>query len=76
MDDGPFQALTRAVANAGGQSALGRKCGVKQGHVWHWLNRSRRVPAGQVLNVERETGVPRQALRPDLYPPEEGIAAA
>lgn len=28
----------------------------------------RRVPAERVLDVERQTGIPRHRLRPDLYP--------
>jgi len=34
--------------------------------VYKW----RRVPAEQVLHVERITGVSRHELRPDLYPSE------
>lgn len=35
-----------------------------------------RVPAGRVLTIERITGIPRHALRPDLYPaPAEASAA-
>ena len=62
--------LTHAVELVGGQSALARACGKKQGHVWWWLNRSGRVPAESVIAVELATGgrVSRHALRPDLYP--------
>jgi DNA-binding transcriptional regulator YdaS (Cro superfamily) len=62
--------LERAVQIAGGQTALADACGVKQGHVWHWLNRAKRVPAEQVLKIERATAgaVTRHDLRPDLYP--------
>ena len=63
------QALKRAIEKAGGQSALARACGVKQGHVWHWLNKSLRVPAEHVLAVEAATGgsVTRHDLRPDIF---------
>ena len=63
------QALKRAIEKAGGQSALARACGVKQGHVWHWLNKSLRVPAEHVLAVEAATGgsVTRYDLRPDIF---------
>lgn len=64
-------ALAKAVEVAGGQSALAAKLGVKQGHIWYWLNKHPNgVPAEYVLPIERETGVSRHDLRPDIYPPE------
>lgn len=61
--------LERAIAAAGGQSALARAIGVQQAHVWYWLKkRDGKVPAEQVLPIEAVTGVSRHALRPDLYP--------
>lgn len=68
-------ALQRAVAKAGGQSALARMCGVSQPSVWAWLARGKKLPGEYVLLVERETGVSRHELRPDLYPIEERTAA-
>lgn len=38
--------------------------GVTRGAVSKW----RRVPKRRVLQVEEVTGIPRYALRPDLYP--------
>jgi len=69
MKNQEILALRRAVEKVGGQSALARACGVKQGHVWHWLNKSLRVPAEHVLAVEAATGsaVSRQELRPDIF---------
>ncbi len=69
MEPKPLLALQRAVEKAGGQSALARACGVKQGHVWHWLNKSLRVPAEHALAVEVATGgaVSRHELRPDIF---------
>ena len=69
MGSKEVQALKRAVEKAGGQSALARACGVKQGHIWHWINKSLRVPAEHVLSVEAATGgsVTRQELRPDIF---------
>ncbi len=61
-------ALERAISVAGGQSALARKIGKSQGHVWHWLKVAKRVPAEAVLAIEEATGVPRHELRPDVYP--------
>lgn len=64
-------ALKRAVAIAGGQARLARTLGLKsQGAVSNWFHKTGRVPAEQVLAIERATGVPRHELRPDLYPVE------
>jgi len=62
-------ALRRAVEKLGGQAALARACGVKQGHVWHWLNKSGRVPGNHVLAIEAATdgAVTRYDLRPDIF---------
>ena len=75
MDTSP---LERAIKIAGGQAALGRACGVSQGHVWWWLRKSKRVPAEAVLAVEAATGgaVPRHEIRPDIYPTPDRSAAA
>jgi DNA-binding transcriptional regulator YdaS (Cro superfamily) len=64
----PYEALISAVDHAGGQSALGRICGVGQPAVWKWLQSSKRLPGEHVLAVEAATGVSRHHLRPDLYP--------
>ena len=66
------EALQRAVAIVGSQSALARKLGLKQAHVWNWLNKAKRVPGEAVLAIEAATEgkVKRTELRPDLYPPE------
>ena len=65
-------ALQRAVAIAGSQTELARRIGLKQAHVWNWLNKARRVPGEAVLAIEAATGgkVTRTELRPDLYPPD------
>lgn len=62
-------ALERAVRKAGGQSKLGRLIGTSQQQVWRFLNLTGgKVPAELVLRIEKATGVPRHALRPDIYP--------
>lgn len=71
MDNTPIE---RAVAIAGGQSALARLLSsdtktVKQGHVWAWIYRDQRVPAEYVLLIEAQTGVSRHELRPDVFGP-------
>ncbi|MGE0716898.1 MAG: transcriptional regulator [Alphaproteobacteria bacterium] len=70
--------VERAVRCVGGQASLARKCGVSQAHVWHWLHKTRRVPAERVLAIESATGghVSRHELRPDIYPPPDRDAAA
>ncbi|MDQ2762679.1 MAG: helix-turn-helix domain-containing protein [Pseudomonadota bacterium] len=72
MDQEP---LDKAVIAAGGQAALARAVGVSQPSVWHWIHKSRRVPAEFVIPVETATGVSRHALRPDLYPRENAKRA-
>ena len=64
------EALEKAVELAGGQTALAESIGVKQTHIWNWLNRDKRVPAERVIAVEQATDgrVSRHSLRPDIYP--------
>lgn len=70
------EALKRACELAGGQKPLADRIGTTQSQVWYWLEKSKRgVPAEFVLSIERETGVSRSALRPDLWPIEEGARA-
>lgn len=65
------EALKRACEAAGGQKPLADRIGTTQSQVWYWLTRSKRgVPAEFVLPIERETGVSRSDLRPDLWPVE------
>ena len=70
LNDSALHHLRQAIGILGGQSALARACGVKQGHVWSWLNKSGKCPAGHVITIEEATSgkVTRQQLRPDLYP--------
>lgn len=41
--------------------------GVDKATVTRWFQR--RIPAERVLEVERITGLQRELLRPDIYPP-------
>lgn len=63
-------AIQRASAVAGGQSALARSLKVTPQAVQK-MCATGRVPAERVLDIERLTGVPRNELRPDLYPEED-----
>lgn len=58
-------ALNQAIIAMGGMRALGRALGISHQTISTW----EKVPATRVLAVEALTGVPRSALRPDLYPP-------
>lgn len=59
--------LEQAIAAMGSQTALAKAIGKSQGHISKWLERSY-VPAESVLAIEKATGIPRQKIRPDLYP--------
>jgi len=68
------EALKRACDLAGGQKRLADRIGTRQSLIWYWLNSSKKgVPAEFVLSIERETGVSRSELRPDLFATDEGI---
>lgn len=61
--------LEKAIATMGSQTALAKAIGKSQGHISKWLER-KYVPAESVLAIESATGIPRQKIRPDLYPEE------
>jgi len=70
-------ALQRACAAAGSQKRLADLIGTTQSQVWYWLERSKKGVSGEyVLSIERETGVHRSELRPDLYPAEPAESEA
>ena len=52
------------VAQRGARAALAAGLGITHAAVCQW---GERVPADRVVQVERLTGIPREALRPDLY---------
>ena len=55
------------------QSALAQRMGVNKSTVALWV--LRRIPAERVIEIERETGIHRCKLRPDIYPSESVEAA-
>jgi TorA maturation chaperone TorD len=57
------EGLERAINAAGGIAELARRIGISQPSVSNWS----KVPAQRVIAVETATGIPRTALRPDLY---------
>ena len=58
--------IGEAIAVTKGVAALARALRINVTSVYAW----RRVPRGRVLAIENATGIPRNRLRPDLYPPE------
>lgn len=62
-----MNSLQRAVDSAGGQASLASRLGVKQQHVWNWLNRGGFVPPEHCASIEQATSgaVTRRELRPD-----------
>lgn len=69
--ESPQQALRQAVRLAGGQVPFARLIHRSQGGVSKMLTEGRMLAAEHVLTVERETGISRHDLRPDLYPRDE-----
>jgi len=63
-----MEPLKHAISIAGSQAALATAIGVKQQHVWNWLNRPGGVPAEHCPAIERATsGLVRcEELRPDV----------
>ncbi len=57
-------AITKIRAERGLQARIAVACGISSAAVCKW----RRVPAVRVLKVEEISGIPREVLRPDLYP--------
>lgn len=53
----PLQALEKAVAVLGGQTAVADICGgkVRQQHVFNWLNRDQKLPERYAVRVHRAT---------------------
>lgn len=66
-----IESLKAAVEKAGGQTALAQQIGrgIKQAHVWKWLNSKnpdQMPPAEYCPAIEKATGVACEALRPDV----------
>ncbi|MBI1243783.1 MAG: CI repressor [Alphaproteobacteria bacterium] len=65
-------ALAAAIEKAGGVSRLAQLLGIQPSAVSMWP----KPPAGRVLAIEKETGVSRHELRPDIYGPAVETEAA
>ncbi|TXH10775.1 MAG: hypothetical protein E6R03_15115 [Hyphomicrobiaceae bacterium] len=57
--------IQTAILKVGGQAALAAKLKVKQPAISYYLYK--RCPAEKAIEIERLTGVPRAAIRPDLF---------
>lgn len=68
------RALKRAFAIMGGPGNMGRALGLRSQTPFAW----KRAPATRVLEIERETGISRYELRPDIYgpPPSRAVLRA
>jgi DNA-binding transcriptional regulator YdaS (Cro superfamily) len=66
--DAEAKALREAIDRMGGFSGAARKIGVSRQAILLWTQSQ--VPASRVLQVENLSLVPRERLRPDLYPSE------
>lgn len=60
--------IERAKRIAGGTTALANKLGISKQAVSMW----EKIPAERVIAIEAATGISREELRPDLYPPRAG----
>jgi len=58
--------FTRAVEKAGSETALAKLTGYSQNAIW-CARRRGSCTAEMAIRIERATGVPASALRPDLF---------
>lgn len=63
------KALQKAIDIIGTQRGLAELVEAKQGHVWNWLHRDKRVPPNKAIPIEVATdgAVTRHDLRPDVF---------
>lgn len=57
--------IAMVVQKAGGMRKLGRMLGIRYQVIQNW----KRIPAVRVIELENILDIPREQLRPDLYPP-------
>lgn len=63
-----FTAFQAAIARAPGQTAFANICNCSQGNISQLVRKRSLLPERLVLRAEAGTGIPRQHLRPDIYP--------
>lgn len=69
-----MKTVSEILDNGGGCTQVARKLNLSVQTVHSWSLRNK-VPAERVLEIERATGVPRQDIRPDIYPLSERLEA-
>jgi DNA-binding transcriptional regulator YdaS (Cro superfamily) len=72
----PEDAFAAAVQRAGSQVAFARLVGKKQSTISLRLKKRQPAAHDEVITIERELGISRHVLRPDLHPPEFVVASA
>jgi DNA-binding transcriptional regulator YdaS (Cro superfamily) len=50
-----MSAILKAVEVTGGQTALAKLLGVKQSHIWNWINRRQQAPAKYIRAISNAT---------------------
>lgn len=61
-----MDALTNAIAAAGGVARLAQNLGIAQNVVSNWKARGQ-APASRCVAIEEATGISRHELRPDVF---------
>lgn len=69
-----MKTVAELFEEAGGVTKVASLLRKPLGTVSAWASRNR-IPAEQVLDVERSVGIPRHRQRPDIYPAEDAGAA-
>jgi transcriptional regulator with XRE-family HTH domain len=64
------------VQNSVTLDALAARLRVNKSTILRWETGEVMVPAGRLADVERETGIPRGQLRPDIFGPAASTEAA
>lgn len=64
------KAIDAMPTRHGKLAALAEALGIFPQAISQW----KKVPTTRVLAVERITGIPKEVLRPDIYPAEQGAA--
>ena len=58
-----FEAQISAINKAGGAYVLADKLGIRAAAIYQW----RKIPINRVNKIAKLTGIPREALRPDIF---------
>jgi DNA-binding transcriptional regulator YdaS (Cro superfamily) len=66
----PQEAFNEALRRAGSQAALATIVGKRQPAISKRLRGTCRAEPSEAIAIERETGVPREALCPEIFNPE------